>query len=58
MDKQTKCQKEFQMWTGLFAETTLETQKAAEGLIQKAAYLHSLFFFVFQMIFKKPDHVL
>jgi hypothetical protein len=42
MDQQSEYQKELQMWTGLFAETTPETQKAAEGLIQKAAYLHSL----------------
>jgi hypothetical protein len=42
MDKQTAYQTELSMWTGFFAETTPETQKAAEGLIQKAAYLHSL----------------
>jgi hypothetical protein len=62
MDKQTEYQKEFQMWTGLFAETIPETQKAAEGLIQKAAYLHSLCYELEEVINKSgaikvhPDH--
>lgn len=41
-DKKAAYQKELDMWTELFKETTEQTQKAAEGLIQKAAYLHSL----------------
>ena len=42
MEKQSVYQKELSMWTELFVETTPATQKAAEGLIQKAAYIHSL----------------
>ena len=42
MDKKTEYQKELSMWTDLFAGTDPATQKAAEGLIQKAAYIHSL----------------
>lgn len=42
MDKQTAYQTELSKWTELFAETTPATQKAAEGSIQKAAYIHSL----------------
>jgi hypothetical protein len=62
MDKQTAYQTELSMWTGLFAETTPETQKAAEGLIQKAAYLHSLCYELEKVINKSgaikvhPDH--
>lgn|SRR5690554_5287667 len=42
MSKTEEYQKELDMWNGLFTETDPATQKAAEGLIQKAAYLHSL----------------
>jgi hypothetical protein len=42
MDKRAEYQKELDMWTGLFAETDAATQKTALGLVQKAAYLHSL----------------
>jgi hypothetical protein len=42
MDKQSEYQNELSMWTGLFSETDPATQKAAEGLIEKAAYIHSL----------------
>lgn len=42
MDKQAEYQKEFNKWTELFTATTPETQKAAEGLIQKVASVHAL----------------
>jgi len=42
MDKQAAYEKEFAVWQDLFAETDPSTQKAARGLIEKAAYLHSL----------------
>lgn len=42
MNKQAQYQSELAKWTELFTETTPATQKAAEGLIQKAAYVHSL----------------
>ena len=42
MDKQQQYQQELSKWNELFAATTPETQKAASGLITKAAYVHSL----------------
>ncbi len=42
MDKKAAYEKEFAVWQELFAETDPSTQKAAKGLIEKAAYLHSL----------------
>lgn len=42
MGKQKAYEKELAIWNSLFAETDPATQKAAEGLIQKAAYIHSL----------------
>lgn len=41
-NKQTEHDKELAKWTELFTGTTPEIQKAAEGLIKKAAYIHSL----------------
>ena len=40
--KQKAYEKEFATWQTLFAETDPATQRAAAGLIQKAAYIHSL----------------
>jgi len=41
-NKQTEYQQELNKWNDLFVSTTPETQKAASGLIAKAAYVHSL----------------
>ncbi|SFM09306.1 hypothetical protein [Pelosinus propionicus] len=42
MSKQKQYQLELDKWNELFSLTTPETQKAASGLIAKAAYVHSL----------------
>ena len=42
MDKTTQYNDELAKWNVLFANTTPETQKAASGLIAKAAYVHAL----------------
>ena len=42
MSKQIEFQIEFDKWQELFTATIPETQKAASGLIQKAAFLHSI----------------
>jgi len=42
MSKQKQYQLELDKWNELFSLTTLETQKAASGLIAKVAYVHSL----------------
>ena len=62
MDKQQAYQNELNVWTELFTETTEQTQKAADGLIKKAAYIHSLCWELEQIIEKSgaikvhPDH--
>jgi hypothetical protein len=50
MDKQGVYEKELVVWQDLFADTDPDTQKAAEGLIKKAAYIHSLCFELEQAI--------
>jgi hypothetical protein len=42
MEKQNEYQKELTRWNELFAQTDDDTKKAANGLIQKAAFLHSM----------------
>ena len=42
MSKQKAYETELSTWQDLFAETDPATQKVAAGLIQKAAYIHSL----------------
>jgi hypothetical protein len=42
MDKQSEYQSEIDKWNELFSNTNPETQKAASGLIAKAAYVHSI----------------
>ncbi|RNC62769.1 MAG: hypothetical protein AWM53_01988 [Candidatus Dichloromethanomonas elyunquensis] len=42
MSKQEEFQKERLRWDELFAKTDDQTQKAADGLIQKAAFLNSM----------------
>lgn len=42
MSKQDEYQKELTRWDELFKETDENTNKAANGLIQKAAFLHSM----------------
>lgn len=42
MDRQGAYQDELARWQGLFAQVDPDVQKAAAGLIQKAAYIHSL----------------
>ena len=42
MPKQEELAKELARWTELFAETDDSTRKAADGLIRKAAFLHSM----------------
>jgi hypothetical protein len=42
MPKQVELQKELARWAELFSETDEATRKAADGLIQKAAFLHAM----------------
>jgi hypothetical protein len=42
MERQNEYQKELTRWNELFAQTDDDTKKAANGLIQKAAFLHSM----------------
>jgi hypothetical protein len=42
MPKQSELDKELARWNELFAETDESTRKAADGLIRKAAFLHSM----------------
>ena len=42
MKKSVEYQAELARWNDLFVEKDDETKKAAEGLIQKAAFLHSM----------------
>lgn len=42
MGKQAAYEKEYATWKDLFADTDPATQQAAEGLIEKAAYIHAL----------------
>lgn len=44
MKKSAEYQEELARWNDLFAEKDDETKKAAEGLIQRAAFLHSMCF--------------
>jgi hypothetical protein len=50
MKKSAEYQEELTRWNELFAEKDDETKKAAEGLIQKAAFLHSMCFDLEQTI--------
>lgn len=42
MEKNEEYQKEASKWKELFSETDLNVQKAAEGLIEKAACVHAI----------------
>lgn len=42
MDKQVQYETELARWNELFSVTPEATQKAVEGLIKKAAYIHSI----------------
>ena len=42
MDKQSVYKTELEKWRGLFVDTPDATKRGADGLIEKAAYLHSL----------------
>ena len=42
MSKQVEYQKELARWNELFNQTDENTKKAADGLIRKAAFLHSM----------------
>lgn len=52
MSKQIEFEKELKRWNELFSQTDGSTQKAANGLIQKAAFIHSMCWELEQIIEK------